>query len=131
MEDQEMRIYNIERDMANFRDRLATVENSAKGAWNTLRETKDDVDNLYDEIGEMKKDIQALLTKQNSMEADMKDIKVTQTSMEKTMKWMTWAIIGLFAVVALAGFFSWKNGSDVPEKVVEAVVPIMKEMLPK
>ena len=51
--DTETRLYNLERDNADIRDRLGKVEDKAEGAWKTIKETKEDVGDLYDKIEEL------------------------------------------------------------------------------
>lgn len=114
--DIESRIFNIETDLRSLHDRMGKVEDKAASAWNSIRETKEDLGDLYDKVEELEKDV--------------KDMKVTQDKLNSNIRWLVRIVGILAAVVLFAGIIAWRNGSDVPEKVVEAVVPLLQN-LPK
>ena len=70
MPDTETRLYNLERDNADIRDRLGKVEDKASSAWKTINEMKEDVSDIYDKIEDLASDVSAIKAAQTNMEVD-------------------------------------------------------------
>jgi len=116
--DDSSRILAIERDIADLRDRMGSVESSAKGAWKTINEVNGRMDKIETEVT-------ALKTTVNSMEKDVKQLKLETSETTKAIKILIKVVAGLCGVVALYFFYSIKSGSDLPEKIVETILPLI------
>ena len=127
--DIEQRVYNLERDHADFRDRLGKVEDKASAAWKSINETKEDVGDLYDKIDELTKDVQEIKSNQADMGEDMRKIKSKQDNIDTNIRVIYKILIGIGALILITGIVALKRGSDVPEKVVEALVPIVQALI--
>ena len=114
MPDTESRLYTVERDIKEIVDRLGKVEDKASGAWNTIREINGRMDKIEAKV--------------ETMERDVKELKVGQDKLYTIVKWVVKGTIILGAVILVTGLISLKNGSEVPEKVVEAILPIVKNI---
>ena len=114
MPDTESRLYNVERDIKNIVDRLGKVEDKASGAWNTIREINGRMDKIEAKV--------------ETMEKDVKELKIGQDKLHETVKWVVKGLALLGAVILVTGIIALKNGSEVPEKVVEAILPLVKNM---
>jgi len=73
--DNETRIYNLERDVANLRDRLGAVEDKAASAWHTIKETQEDVGDLYDKIDELDRSVKAIMASQKNMDDRISELE--------------------------------------------------------
>lgn len=73
--DNETRIYNLERDVANLRDRLGAVEDKASSAWHTIKETQEDVGDLYDKIDELDRSVKAIMASQRNMDTRISELE--------------------------------------------------------
>ena len=129
MPDTETRLYNLERDNADIRDRLGKVEDKASSAWKTINEMKEDVSDIYDKIDDLARDVQTIKSVQDSMEIDVKEIKVKQDGMLQSIKLLRNCMIIVGAVIMITTLVLLKSGSDVPEKVVEDVIPVITTVL--
>lgn len=127
--DIEQRVYNLERDNAEFRDRLGKVEDKASAAWKSINETREDVGDLYDKIDELTKDVQEIKKAQTNMEVDVKEIKTKQEGMLTSIKLLRNCLIIVGAVIMVTTIILLKQGSDIPEKVIDAVIPVVKTLV--
>jgi hypothetical protein len=59
----------------------------------------------------------------------VKDIKVKQDGMLQSIKILRNCMIIVGAVIMVTTLVLLKSGSDVPEKVVEAVIPVIKTVM--
>ena len=121
MESLEIRVHDIEVDLRGMHDRLGKVEDSAKSAWHTINEAKDEIGDLKTEVNEVKKEV-------NEMKVDVKGIKAGMETQAKYMKWLAIAVGVLALVIATTAIVSMSKGSDVPEKVVELMVPVIQSL---
>lgn len=110
--DLDSRVYQCERDIKEIVDRLGKVEDKASGAWNTIREINGRMDKIE--------------TKVDSLEVDVKAIKATQDEANKKLKWIIRALVVFGVILLTVGLIELKNGSDIPAKVVETVLPLLK-----
>ena len=127
--DTETRLYNLERDNADIRDRLGKVEDKAESAWKTIRETKEDVGDLYDKIEELTKDVQEVKSTQMSMGVVVNKIKAKQDSIGDDIKIIYRILIGIGAVIIITGLVALKKGSDMPAQVVETLIPVIQQLI--
>ena len=127
--DTETRLYNLERDNADIRDRLGKVEDKAEGAWKTIKETKEDVGDLYDKIEELTKDVQEVKSTQMSMGVVVNKIKAKQDSIGNDIKIIYRILIGIGAVIIITGLVALKRGSDMPAQVVENLIPVIQQLI--
>ena len=127
--DTETRLYNLERDNADIRDRLGKVEDKAEGAWKTIKETKEDVGDLYDKIEELTKDVQEVKSTQMSMGVVVNKIKAKQDSIGNDIKIIYRILIGIGAVIIITGLVALKKGSDMPAQVVENLIPVIQQLI--
>lgn len=127
--DTETRLYNLERDNADIRDRLGKVEDKAESAWKTIRETKEDVGDLYDKIEELTKDVQEVKSTQMSMGVVVNKIKAKQDSIGNDIKIIYRILIGIGAVIIITGLVALKKGSDMPAQVVENLLPVIQQLI--
>ena len=126
--DTDVRLYNLERDNAEIRDRLGKVEDKASNAWKSINEVKEDVGNLYDKVEELDRNVKEVISRQTNMEVDMKTIKAEQTETGETLKKMKKWLAGITLVVIVAGIVMYKKGSDIPAQVVELVIPYLNQI---
>jgi len=110
--DLDSRVYTCERDIKDIVDRLGKVEDKASGAWKT--------------IGEINSRMDKIETKVDGLEVDVKEIKASQDSTNKKLKWIIRALVVIGVIILTVGVVAIKNGSDIPEKVVEIVMPLIK-----
>lgn len=73
--DTDTRIYNLERDVASLRDRLGAVEDKASSAWHTIKETQEDVGDLYDKIDELDRSVKAIMASQKNMDDRISELE--------------------------------------------------------
>ena len=126
--DTDVRLYNLERDNAEIRDRLGKVEDKASNAWKSINEVKEDVGNLYDKVEELDRNVKEVITRQTNMEVDMKTMKADQSDIHDILKKMKKWIAGIALIILVAGIVAYKKGSDIPGKVVELVVPYLNQI---
>ena len=112
--DTDSRIYQCERDIKEIVDRLGKVEDKASGAWKT--------------IGEINGRMDKIEAKVDGLEKDVKELKVGQERLHDTVRWVVKGLIVLGVIIMVTGLVALKNGSEVPQKVVEAVIPLLKGM---
>ena len=110
--DIDSRVYQCERDIKDIVDRLGKVEDKASGAWNTIREINGRMDKIE--------------TKVDSLEVDVKEIKATQNDTNRKLKWIIRGLVVVGVIILTVGVIELKNGSDLPSKVVEVVLPLLK-----
>lgn len=124
----DQRIQSLEQTVRKHEGDIAATEDKASSAWHEISEVKDDVGNLYDKVEELDKNVKTVMGKQTDMERDMQVIKNSQTNMTGEIKSLKKWLIIIGAVIAIAGFIMYKNGSDVPEKVVELILPAIQKV---
>lgn len=73
--DTDTRLYNLERDVASLRDRLGAVEDKASSAWHTIKETQEDVGDLYDKIDELDRSVKAIMASQQNMDNRISELE--------------------------------------------------------
>lgn len=112
--DSDTRLYNCERDIKDIVDRLGKVEDKASGAWKTIAEVNSRMDKVEQKV--------------DSLERDVKELKVGQQQTNKYMKWMFKGLLVMAAVILVTGLIALKNGSDIPEKVVDIIVPMIADI---
>ena len=121
MESLEIRVHDIEIDLRGMHDRLGKVEDSAKSAWHTINEAKDEIGDLKAEVNEVKKEV-------NEMKVDVKGIKAGMETQAKYIKWLAIAVGALALVIATTALVALAKGSDTPQKVVELLVPVIDSL---
>ena len=124
--DVEIRIHDIEKDLRDIHDRLGKTEDSSKSAWKAINEIKDFIAQIEGKFTALKNDGESMRKKQNSMEVDMQRLKITQDNIESSIKMIFKCLIVIAVVIVVTGIISMANGSKVPEKVVEAIIPVIK-----
>ena len=122
MDGLELRVHDIEIDLKGIHDRLGSIEDSTKSAWHKINETNIEVDNLYEEIDGLKKEV-------NEMKTDVKGMKAEMETQSKYLKWLAIGVLVLAGVILVTGLVAMSKGSDVPEKVVELMVPAIQKVL--
>ena len=120
--DIDTRLFTAEQDIKNILDRLGKVENKAAGAWKAVIDTNADVADLRREVKDLRKEVE-------EVKKDMKETKIMVDTTNKTVKVIAWAVGFLAVAMVLAGIFAMKSGSDVPEKVVDLMLPALTKAL--
>lgn len=116
--DVDTRLFTAEQDIKNIFDRLGKVENKAAGAWKAVVDANADIADLRTEVKDLRKEV-------NEVKQDVKEIKMNTATMYKAIKVLAWVVGALALAVVFAAIFASNNGSKVPEKVVETLLPLL------
>lgn len=114
----EERLQRLEASVESLSLRLGKTEDKASGAWNTIRETKEDVGDLYDKVDELEKHVKALVTRQATMETDVKIVKSEQAGIAKTLKWLTGGVIFLGIITGAFLFFMYRKDAALVKEIL-------------
>ena len=114
----ETRIQRLEQSVESLCSRMGKVEDKAEGAWKTIRETKEDVGDLYDKVDELDRNMKTMMEKQNVLETDMKIVKSEQADIHKTLKVMTGGLIFLGVITTAFLIFMWRKDAALVKEIL-------------
>ena len=122
LQSHEQRIKDLESASRQHEGSIAKLADKTESAWHMIRETKQDVGDLYDETNVIKKEV-------SEMKGDVKGVKAELQNQGKLMKWLAGAVIFFGVAVIVAAIISTTKGSDVPEKTIELMIPAVQKIL--
>ncbi len=116
--DLETRMHEVEKNLINVFDRLGKVEDKASGAWKTIAEVNNRMDQMEHRIGKVEEGISHLQDENKVIKEDVKIVKSQQGGINKKLKILI-AVVSVLSVISVGFFvYIWKHDAELAKSIL-------------
>ena len=83
LQSHEDRIHSLEEASRNHAERIGKVEDKAESAWKTIRETKEDLGDLYDKVDELDQNVKTIMASQHNIDKSLEKVDTMATKINE------------------------------------------------
>lgn len=116
--DLEERVHEIEKNQLDIYARLGKVEDKASGAWKTIAEVNNRMDQMEHRIGKVEEGISHLQDENKVIKEDVKIVKSQQGGINRKLKILI-AVVSVLSVISVGFFvYIWKHDAELAKSIL-------------
>ena len=124
--DYEQKLHDFELKLLNVFERLGKVEDKASGAWKTIAEVNNRMDQMEHRIRKVEEGISSLQDENKVIKEDVKIVKVQQNGINKKLKVLI-GVVSVLSVISLGFFvYIWRHDAELAKSILSLGTTVVK-----